>query len=314
MLARIAALDGEVSDALARVAATVLADPAAAARSTIVELAERSGTSPASITRFCRSLGFDGYAALRVAIATDSGRAQVDGRWQVDIGREITPDDPLALVLAQVVAAETAAIRDTAHGLDLSGLARVAESITAARRVDLYGVGGSSLIVNSLHMGLHRIGVPAWVWQEIHGALASAAQLTARDVAIAFTHSGGTAEAVEMLAEAGSHGALTVAVTSFTRSPVTDVADVVLMSSTRAESSWSDVMAARHSQLLVADLLYLAVAQRTYPTAVSSFAATAHAVAGHRRPPRAPLDLSIPVPRSGVVNGGERGTGAIVDE
>ena len=65
----------EFTGALQRVAEQVLTDPAGAARATIVELAERSGTSPATVTRFCRALGFDGYADLRLGIAAETGRA-----------------------------------------------------------------------------------------------------------------------------------------------------------------------------------------------------------------------------------------------
>lgn len=285
VLERIARLNGDFSDALSRVAEQVVGDPAVAARSTIVELAERSGTSPATVTRFCRSLGFDGYAALRVAIATESGRAEAQSNngWQVDIGREIRPDDPLDRVVGHVLTAEITALQDTAASLDLDGVARVAEAVAAARRVDMYGIGGSALVVGELHMGLHRIGVPAWVWNEVHSALASGALLSREDVAIAFSHSGATVETVEMLAEAGSHGALTVAVTSFPAAPIAEVADIVLTSATRASNSQSDVLAARHSQLLVADALYLAVAQRRFPRTVSAFETTAHAVAGHRK-------------------------------
>ena len=59
-----------------------LTDPAAASRATIVELAERSGTSPATVTRFCRALGFDGYADLRLGIAAETGRpGRPAGPW-----------------------------------------------------------------------------------------------------------------------------------------------------------------------------------------------------------------------------------------
>jgi DNA-binding MurR/RpiR family transcriptional regulator len=43
-------------------------------------------------------------------------------------------------------------------------------------------------------------------------------------------------------------------------------------------------MSARHSQFLVLDLLYLAVAQRTHQRATDAFARTADAVAAHRMP------------------------------
>ncbi|MEV6490954.1 RpiR family transcriptional regulator, partial [Actinoplanes sp. NPDC051633] len=72
VLVRIRTLLPEFTGALQRVAEQVLADPAAASRATIVELAERSGTSPATVTRFCRALGFDGYADLRLGIAAET--------------------------------------------------------------------------------------------------------------------------------------------------------------------------------------------------------------------------------------------------
>src|SRR5262245_18235565 len=99
-LARVRTRLPELSDALQRVAELILTDPAGAARSTIVELAERSETSPATVTRFCRALGLDGYADLRLAIAGETGRAARTGGWMVDIGREIQPADPLDRVLS----------------------------------------------------------------------------------------------------------------------------------------------------------------------------------------------------------------------
>jgi DNA-binding MurR/RpiR family transcriptional regulator len=113
VLVRVRTLLPEFTGALRRVAEHVLTDPAAASRATIVELAERSGTSPATITRFCRALGFDGYADLRIGIAAETGRARSAG-WTVDIGREIQPGDPLERVLGQIMAADTQAMHDTA--------------------------------------------------------------------------------------------------------------------------------------------------------------------------------------------------------
>src|SRR3954469_14699268 len=114
VLLRVRTLLPEFTGALQRVAEQVLTDPAAASRATIVELAERSGTSPATVTRFCRALGFDGYADLRLGIAGETGRAARAAGWQVDIGREIQPTDPLERVLTQLMAADTLAMRDTA--------------------------------------------------------------------------------------------------------------------------------------------------------------------------------------------------------
>src|SRR6266542_3615817 len=252
----------EFTGALQRVAELVLGDPASAARSTIVELAERSGTSPATVTRFCRALGFEGYADLRLSIASETGRASVTGGWTMDIGREIQPTDPLERVLGQIMAADTRAMQDTAALLDLREVERAAEAIAGASRVDIYGASGSALVGGEMQFCLHRIGVAAWAWADVHN--------------------GQTRETIEMIAEAGSHGATTVALTSFPRSQLADVAEIVLLTATQATTFRPDALSARHPQLVVLDLLYIAVAQRTHERAHAAFAVTARAVAGHR--------------------------------
>ncbi len=271
----------EFTGALRRVADQVLTDPAGASRATIVELAERSGTSPATVTRFCRALGFEGYAELRLGIAAETGRARAAG-WTVDIGREIEPGDPLEKVLEQIMAADTRAMHDTAALLDLREVERAADAIAGATRVNIFGASGSALVGEEMQFSLHRIGVAAWAWTDVHNGLASAALLRAGDVALGVSHSGQTRETIEMLAEAGSHGATTVALTSFPRSPLAELADIVLVTATQATTFRPDALSARHPQLVVLDLLYIAVAQRTHDRAHAAFQRTAQAVDGHK--------------------------------
>jgi DNA-binding MurR/RpiR family transcriptional regulator len=268
----------EFTGALLRVAEQVLSDPGAAARATIVELAERSGASPATVTRFCRALGFPGYAELRLGLAGETG-------WATDPGRVARSEHPLDTVLQQIMADDTGAMRDTAARLDLRAVAAAADAIAAARRVDIYGASGSALVAGELQFCLHRIGVAAWSWKDIHDGLASAATLGPLDVVIGVSHTGESRAAIEIVAEAGSHGATTVALTSFSRSPLADVADVVLLTAVQGTPFRPDALSARHPQLVVLDLLYIAVAQRLHDRADTAFQVTARAVDAHRVQP-----------------------------
>ncbi|NLU77684.1 MurR/RpiR family transcriptional regulator [Micromonospora sp. HNM0581] len=280
-LARVRTGATELTGALRRVADHVLSDPQAAVRATIVELAERSGTSPATVTRFCRAMGFDGYADLRLGIAAETGRARSAG-WAVDIGREIQPSDPLERVLEQIMAADTRAMHDTAALLDLAEVERAAVAIAGAERVSIFGASGSALVGEEMQFSLHRIGVAAWAWNDVHSGLAAAALLRPDDVALGISHSGQTREAIEMLAEGGSRGATTVALTGFRRSPLAELADIVLLTASQATTFRPDALSARHPQLVVLDLLYIAVAQRTHDRAHAAFRRTAQAVDGHK--------------------------------
>ena len=86
-------------------------------------------------------------------------------------------------------------------------------------------------------------------------------------------------------ADAVRHGATTVALTSFSRSPLADVADVVLLTAVQGTPFRPDALSARHPQLVVLDLLYIAVAQRLHDRADTAFQVTARAVDAHRVQP-----------------------------
>jgi DNA-binding MurR/RpiR family transcriptional regulator len=269
-------------EALARIAAVITGDPESVAHASIVDLAERTGTSTATVTRFSRALGFKGYANLRVAIATETGRAE-QARWETDISGDIAPEDSLDSVLKVIATADTRAIQATAGGLDMADVERVAAAIAAAGRVEIFGLGSSGTAGREMAFRLERIRVPVWSRSDTHTALTNAALLGPGDVAIGLSHSGRTVEVIETLAEAADHGALTVAVTSYPRSPLADTADVVFTTAVHETTFRLAALSALHSTLLVLDLIYVAVAQRTYERTTEAFELTVRAVDAHRR-------------------------------
>lgn len=278
--ARIHGLLPSLSPAQARVAQEILRDPAAVAATTIGDLAERCGTSLPSVTRFCVALGLSGYAELRLALAAESGRTS--SSWERGAGAEVGPGDSLDDVLRTLLRADTRALEDTVAGLDVAALADAVRAISDARRIDLYAVGGSASVAEDLRLRLHRIGRSASSWSDVHNALTSAALLGPGDVALGISHSGETVEVLEPLHRARQRGARTVAITNYPRSPLAQIADLVLVTAARDVTLRTGGLAGRHAQLIVFDALYLGVAQRDYALAEQAFEVTADAVSGHR--------------------------------
>src|SRR3954466_15324652 len=286
---RIHAALPEMPGGMAKVGTLLLEDPALPLRLSITELAERAGTSPATVTRFCRAIGYTGYLALRVGAAAEQGRLSAHETWDADIGRAFHPGDTATEGMRTLVNAHTVALTSTSDRLDPVIVGRVADALAESSHVDIYGIGGSAGMAVELQARLYRIGINAHAWAEVPLGLTSAPRLGDSSVAIAFSNPGRTEETIEMLALAKSSGAFAVAVTSDPTSPMAQVADAHLVSCAPGEYLQPDDLSAKHAQLLVIDLLYLVAAQRDFSRTTSLLAASAAAVSPHRRPLRSTI-------------------------
>jgi DNA-binding MurR/RpiR family transcriptional regulator len=177
---------------------------------------------------------------------------------------------------------------------------QVADAVARSTHVDIYGIGGSAGMAVELQARLYRIGINAHAWDEVHVGLTSAALLDESSVAVAFSNTGRTEETIEMLALAKSSGAFAVAVTGDPASPMAQVADAHLTSHAPGEYLQPDDLSAKHAQLFVIDLLYLLAAQRDFSRTTSLLAASAAAVAPHRRPYRSAIRPRTPTPSKGT--------------
>lgn len=279
-LVRIRSLLPGLARAEQRVAKVVLDDPSSVARRSITEVALSANTSETTVTRFCKAIGVGGYPQLRIALAADTARSEA--RSSRNLGGEISPDDDLASVVSKVSYADARAVEETAEQLEIPALQKVIDLLANAGRVDVYGVGASAFVAADLQQKLHRIGRISFAWSDTHIMLTSAAVLNKGDVAIGVSHTGATTDTVEALRVAREHGATTVALTNFPRSPITEVADHVLTTAARETTFRSGATASRIAQLTVIDCLFIGVAQRHMDDSVNALDATRDAVGTHR--------------------------------
>src|SRR5579875_442021 len=246
-----------------RVAQAVLDDPGGAARQSISELSRSCGTSATTVVRFCRAIGLRGYPELRLALA--AAVAHDDAGTVAAASNDIGPEDDAATIAKKIAYADAMAVTDTANHLDMATLVDVVGALETAGRIDIYGVGASGYVALDLQVTLQPIGKPAFAWPDPPLATTSAALRGQGDVAVGLSHTGTTVDTIDALREARAHGARTVAVTNFPWSPITEVADFVLLTAARETAFRSGAMTSRIAQLTVVDCLFVVLAQRDLP-------------------------------------------------
>jgi DNA-binding MurR/RpiR family transcriptional regulator len=198
VLNRIETYQSQMPATMSKIAAVLIEDPKAPLKLSITELAERAGTSAASVTRFCRMIGYGGYSQLRVGIAEDVGRGGAKAAWIGNIG-SFGPDDPPDDIRTALLNTHVSSLQTTASLLDVDSAVRVAGRIVEARQLDVYGVGGSALTALETEARLYRIGINVHTWAEVHNGLTSAAILGKDCVAIGISNTGRTEETIQML-------------------------------------------------------------------------------------------------------------------
>jgi DNA-binding MurR/RpiR family transcriptional regulator len=284
----------QMRGANATIARQILDDPAAITQCAIGELARLTGTSPASITRFCAGLGLSGYPELKLLIAAALGQASAVG-WDKDLAGTIGEGDSAERVTGLIAAQSVRALQQAASTLEPASLARAAACIASASRIVVFGVGDSNLVAREAQVRLYRIGRPAWVFDGLHEAKAGAALCGPGDVLLAISRSGRTGEIIEAAQEARSNGATAIALTSFAASPLAAAVDIVLATPVPDIGSGHGSIAAKYAQLLVIDCLYSLVAQHGLTQAADALARTTTALAVHRAVPN-PTKRSKPKP------------------
>lgn len=283
LAARVRAVLPGLSPAEARIGRIIEADPAGVAALTVNKLAERAATSAATVVRTARSLGYEGYPQLRLALAAHSGSFHDQG---VPLGADIADGDPAGIVLAKLAAFEAEQIRATAELVDPAALEKVIALVRTARRIDVYGIGASGLVAEDLTQKLSRIGLDCRSHCDYDAGMVSACLLSPLDIAIGVSHSGENPGTVKPLALAREAGAATVAITGATRSALAHQADQVLATAGREFGLRSAAMASRTGQLLVVDSIFIGVAQ-SLPGAPSALQRTYDALSPRPGRPQA---------------------------
>lgn len=243
---------------------------------TVTELAERTQTSESTVVRLCQKIGYKGYQEFKIVLARDLVEP-TDAIYE-----RIEESDALNAIKTKVFAANAQALQDTLEVLDDAELQRAIDAVTSAKRVEIYGVGGSGSIALDAYHKLLKLGIAAIAISDSDLMGMSAALLRPGMVALGISHTGASRDVCEALDHAKTGGATTICITHRATSPITKVADIKLFTAAKETAFRSDAMSSRIAQLSIIDTIYVGVALKDYPHSTQTIAQTREATAKKR--------------------------------
>ena len=232
---------------------------------TVAEAAAHAHVSEATVIRFCRTLGFEGYQDIKFQIARE---LVVPSRSFT--GEEVVEGDSSGEVMQKVFAFNVQTLQETLEVLDAAALEQASDLLDKADKILVIGVGTSGANVHDAYNKLFRLGLNVVAQSDSHLQMMEASLLGPNGAVLAITHSGRTRDPVETLAVARRAGAKTVVITSNPRSPVAAQADVVLLTSSRESAFRGEAIASRLAQMSIVDALYTLIRIKSRGRAVAA--------------------------------------------
>ena len=188
----------------------------------ISSLARECNVAEATVFRFCRALGFDGYHEMRIALA------QANATGTMSSQRELQPGASTETLFENASARLFNAINGTQNALSAEAVDEAARMLREAKQVFCFGQGGSMLLANDICARFASLSTKFRTSGDSHLQLLTASLMNEADVVLFVSYSGATRDMMETLRTAKAAGAKIILLTHYEDSPGASLADVVL--------------------------------------------------------------------------------------
>ena len=217
----------------------------------ISSLAKECNVAEATVFRFCRALGFEGYHEMRIALA------QANATGALLNQQELRPDASTASLCEHAHALFLTAINGTQNALSTEAVEKAVALMREANQVFCFGQGGSMLLANDICARFASLTTKFRTAGDSHFQLLTASLMGPEDVVLFVSYSGATRDMMETLRTAKSAGAKVILLTHYEDSPGAARADVVLLCGAQESPLDSGSIPIKVAVLYVAEVLLL---------------------------------------------------------
>ncbi len=231
----------------------ILENPACISTSTASSLAGETGTSPATVVRFCRKLGFSGLADMKMSMMynyVDSGNAIMD----------LKHEDSAGEIKHKVINFTKAVLDQLNETLEEDALEQAAKLISGARQVIIIGEGGSGTICRAAYDVFLKLAIPCQFVSDAFFQAMVISMMGKNDVLLAIANSGRPVNMVQNAQQAKEAGVKIIGIVGPANSPLSKYLDIEIRTSLFDSDYFSDLAAARTCELTIISILHSIIA------------------------------------------------------
>ncbi|GAA0695684.1 MULTISPECIES: MurR/RpiR family transcriptional regulator [Clostridium] len=223
------------------------------------EIGILTDTSPASVVRFSRTLGYEGFQDLKLEIAKTQNQDE-----EKIIDDIIEEGDSIEEVVQKVANQGINTINNTVALLNIEDFEMAINEIKKAKNIYLFGVGASAIVAMDLQHKLLRINKIAVFHPDANIQLAMSVHANKGDLVIGISYRGRSKDVNNSIRRAKANGASCLSITKYGNNPLADLCDINLRVPNVEKELRVGAIASRMAQLMVTDILFLGIAKDNF--------------------------------------------------
>lgn len=220
---------------------------------TIADLAEKSGVSEASVSRFCKKCNMKNFYQLKITLAkelSEKGNNSISASSSIDRKN-------ISFSLQNILSNKIEELTQTITHIDENNFENILSIIEKAKSFQFTAVGNTIPVALDGAYKFNQIGIPAvanTIWET---QLAYTLNLSSEDVVIVISNSGASKRLLTLIEAAKNNGTAVIAITNSENSPIAKISDYHITTATREKLFLNDYYFSRISASVVIETLYL---------------------------------------------------------
>lgn len=218
-------------------------------------LAEACNVGDATVSRFCRALGYEGYASFKVTLSKALSSEPLLSVTPMGEEMQIRMEDTVEEMARKLLANNISAMTETLFLMQADAIHQAIQYLSGAGCVYCFGQGASGLIAQDAWARFSTVSPRFHTIPDNHLQTCAISLCSAKDVLLYFSYSGATRDGEDLLRLARENGVKIILITRHTKSPAARYADVVLPCGSRETPLQTGSISAKVAQLFLVDIL-----------------------------------------------------------
>lgn len=237
-------------------------------------IAKESGVGEATITRFTKKIGFNGFQDFKVTLAKELSNKRNTSIINLHVHR----DEGVKETATKLLKSSINILEQTVKNIDVDIVNQCKNLIMSAKRVYFIGIGYSGIAATDVNYKFMRIGFNTIPITDSHTMVIMSSIMDKDDVILAISNSGTTKEVIKTVRQAKENGVNIITLTEDSDNPLRKLADYELKYTSAETIFETGSISSKIPQIFLLDLLYTEVIKEMFSEAVERKIKTTSAI------------------------------------